>query len=402
MQDVEKKKGLLSIVVEHFIHPSFRLDADTFFRGRILITSMLIFIAVTTFAYMAVLISPFLATSVFWASLILPPSTLLFVILLAMVQRHGRYLLASVANVLIIFTIIIVGICVSGGPTKSPVVQLLTIPPLTAYFFGGLRWGGITVALSFATLTLLILLHLAGIPFLQTVSSLEQMKLAQHIVIFLNLAIISGMAFIYEYTAAALKLERDAEREKYVFLARTDALTGLANRRNFDAMLKERIELYAAQERPQCFALGCLDLDGFKPINDQYGHAVGDEVLCVIADRLRTCLRTSDFVGRHGGDEFVLLLDLISQPADLQHMAGRLLETIALPIKTSAGIVHVTGSLGFSLFPRDATDDHELMKAADAAMYVAKQQRGRWQLYGKPDDVTATADCPAAPASAAA
>lgn len=381
MQEENVKRSLMSRVVDIFIHPRFRVDSDTFFRGRILIAAMLIFVAVTAAAYAAVLTTPFLSRSVFWASLILPPTTLTFVGLLILVRARGVYLFSSVASVLVIFTIIVVGICVSGGPAVSPVVQLMVIPPLTAYFFGGLRWGGMAVLLSFGALAVLVALHMMGVPFLQTVSSDEQMSIARNIVIFLSLAVVSGMAFIYEFTAAALKRERDVEHEKYIMLAKTDPLTGLANRRNFDAMLKERIDLYGAQNPPRRFALGYLDLDGFKPINDQHGHAVGDEVLCVVSDRLRAALRGSDFVGRHGGDEFMLLLDTVSNHDILQAMADRILASIAQPIKTSVGLVGVTGSLGFAMFPLDASDIHELTKAADAAMYTAKQNRGTWCLY---------------------
>ncbi len=375
------KEGLLSRFVNHFVHPTFRLDADTFFRGRILIASMLTFIAVCTSAYIAVLLTPFLARSVLWASLILPPAILLFIALLKLVQRRGLYIFASIANVLILFFMIVVGICVSGGPSVSPVVQLMVVPPLTAYFFGGLRWGSWAVWLSFSTLLLLVVLHYLGVPFLQTVSSDAQMAIARDIVTLLNLTVISVMAFIYEYTAAVLKHERDLEREKYVQLAKTDPLTGLANRRHFDAMLHERIQYQTALDSTPSFALGCLDLDGFKPINDQYGHAVGDEVLVAIAARLRACLRGTDFVSRQGGDEFMLLLDMVGDQAVLTTMADRLLSSIALPITTSVGVVGVTGSLGFALYPRDATDLQLLANAADAAMYEAKQQKGRWCLY---------------------
>ena len=380
---VDEGKSLISRVVDYFIHPSYRLDSDIFFRGRVLIAAMLVFVLVTSSAYLAVLLTPFLSSSVFWASLILLPTILSFVALLWLVRSRGRYMFASITSVLVIYLIIVVGICVSGGPADSPVVQLLVIPPLVAYFFGGLRWGKRAVAVIFPTLVVFILLHQLGVPFLQTVTTDAQMDLARTITTFLNLAVVSGMAFIYEYTAAVLKRERDAEHEKYIKLAKTDPLTGLANRRNFDDMLKERAEVYGAQIPPRRFALGYLDLDGFKPINDQYGHAVGDEVLRVISDRLRAALRGSDFVGRHGGDEFMLLLDTIGSQEALEAMADRMLHSIARPIKTSAGIVGVTGSLGFAMFPLDAVDVKDLMKAADDAMYTAKQTRGSWHFYRK-------------------
>ncbi len=371
------------MVVDHFVHPSFRTDSDTFFRGRILIAAMLSFVAVTVISYVMVLATPFLTLSVRWASLILLPTMLLFIGMLAVVRSEGRYMFCSITSVLTIFTIIVLGICVSGGPAISPAVQLLVVPPLIAYFFGGLRWGGMAVTISFVALITLVALHLLGFGFLQTITTDAQMALARDLIAFLNLGVISGMAFIYEATAAALKRERDTEHEKYILLAKTDPLTGLANRRNFDAMLKERVDLYGSQSPPRRFALGYLDLDGFKPINDQYGHAVGDEVLRVISDRLRAALRGSDFVGRHGGDEFMLLLDMVGSQDTLEAMADRLLSSIAQPIKSSAGVVGVTGSLGFAMFPLDAWEISDLIKAADSAMYTAKLNRGSWCFYRK-------------------
>jgi diguanylate cyclase (GGDEF)-like protein len=368
-------------LIDHFVHPSFRVDSDVYFRGRILIAVMLVFAVVMMSAYVVVLNSAFLETSVIYASRILVPATVAFVGLLLLTRRKGLYMPCSLMTVTVLMLMIVYGICVSGGPAISPVLQLLVVPPLTAYFFGGLRWGGYAVSVTFVTLVVLILLHLLGVEFLQTVTTDEQMALAHNLTVCVNLAAVCSMAFIYEATAAVLKRERDTERERYMLLAKTDPLTGLANRRNFDAMLKERIDLYGSQVPPRRFALCYLDLDGFKPINDRYGHAVGDEVLRVISERLRAALRGSDFVGRHGGDEFMLIIDMAGEQAALEAMADRMLNSIAQPIKASVGMVGVTGSLGLAVFPFDAADAHELTKAADAAMYQAKKQRGMWCFY---------------------
>jgi len=219
-----------------------------------------------------------------------------------------------------------------------------------------------------------------GFGFLQTVEP-DKMLVLNFLVGFVNLSVISVMAFIYEFTASSLRRERDVEHEKYIRLAKTDPLTGLANRRNFDSMLLERMEIYGAQNPPRRFALGYLDLDGFKPINDQYGHAVGDEVLRVVSDRLRAALRGSDFVGRHGGDEFMLLLDLVGDQSALEAMAQRMLNSIAKPIETTAGNVQVSGSLGFAMYPLDSEEIEELKRSADTAMYEAKRQRGTWRFF---------------------
>jgi diguanylate cyclase (GGDEF)-like protein len=383
MQNPVEKQHLLAIIVDYFIHPRLRADSDMFYRARILIAAILAFLVVCLSSFLAVPLINFTQSSILIAGGLLLPTAFCFITLLILLRQNGSYLFCAVATVSLLLLLIVGGICVSGGVAHSPVTQLLVVPPLTAYFFGGVRWGSQAVFSTFMLLVGMIGLHFLGIDFIQTVNSSEQIVVLHLLVSFVNLSAISGMAFIYEFTAAALKRERDLEREKYVRLAKTDPLTGLANRRNFDAMLQERIELYAVQDPPRRFALGYLDLDGFKPVNDKLGHAVGDEVLRIVSERLRAVLRGSDFVGRHGGDEFMMMLDLAGEPEALEKMATRLLTAIAKPIKTSAGEVGVSGSLGFSIFPLDATDIEELKKFADEAMYAAKKQHNCWREYEK-------------------
>lgn len=365
--------------LDYFAHPSLRETGDIFLRTRILIATMLVFAVAGVSAFLLVLLAHFSPQSIMYGGVICLPASTLFAILLITLRRKGNYEFCSISAVLVLMTIILAGICVSGGPAISPVVQLLAIPPLTAYFFGGLRWGGYTVGVSLFSLFVLLVMHMYGFVFLHTVA--DKMVALQFLVTFVNVSVVSVMAFIYESMASALRQERDLEHDKYVHLAKTDPLTGLANRRNFDAMLLERMELCAAENPPRRFALGYLDLDGFKPINDQYGHAVGDEVLRVISDRLRASLRGSDFVGRHGGDEFMLLLDLVGEQTAVEAMAQRMLGSIAKPIETTAGNVKVSGSLGFAMYPLDSNEIEELKRSADTAMYEAKKQRGTWRFY---------------------
>lgn len=384
MKNTADKQHFLIALVDYFIHQSLRADSDMFHRARILIATMLVFPLVTLTSFLVVPLINFTQSSILIAGSLLLPTTAGFLVLLSLLHRRGSYMFCAVVTVFMLLLLVVGGICVSGGVANSPVTQLLVIPPLTAYFFGGVRWGGHAVASVFLILIGMIVLHYFGIDFIQTVNTPEQLIITHFLVSFVNLSAISGMGFIYEFTAAALKRERDLEREKYVRLAKTDPLTGLANRRNFDSMLQERIDLYGMQAPPRRFVLGYLDLDGFKPINDQYGHAVGDEVLRIVSERLRAVLRGSDFVGRHGGDEFMLMLDVAGgEPEAMEKMANRLLTTIAKPIKSSAGEVGVTGSLGFAMFPLDAYDIERLKQYADEAMYEAKKEHNTWRTYDK-------------------
>lgn len=368
-------------IVDYFLHASLRAEPDIFNRARILAASILALGAGALAALISILLSGFPRHSNLLASFLILPAVSGFGYALSRLRHKGDYRFASQSTIVIMLAIMTAGVCVSGGPIASPALQLLIIPPLTAYFFGGRPLGGSIVLITTLIVLTLILLDAFGIHFPQTVEATDKLNILNFVVTSLSLAVVSTMAFIYEYTAAVLKRERDSEHEKFIHLAKTDPLTGLANRRNFDAMLAERMSVHGHPSLPQRFALGYLDLDGFKPINDRHGHAIGDEVLRVISERLRSMLRGSDFVGRHGGDEFMLMIDLPEGQDFLEIMAERLLNSIAQPINTSTGIVGVTGSLGFAIFPLDAREIEALKKSADTAMYAAKRQRGSWRYF---------------------
>jgi diguanylate cyclase (GGDEF)-like protein len=116
-----------------------------------------------------------------------------------------------------------------------------------------------------------------------------------------------------------------------------------------------------------------LDLDGFKEINDDYGHDAGDTLLIELAGRLRDNLRSSDLIARLGGDEFLVVLEEVHEPAPVEIVANKLLAETVRPYSLPGAQVSVTASIGISIFPDDAADASALMKHADMAMYAAKQ-----------------------------
>jgi diguanylate cyclase (GGDEF)-like protein len=128
----------------------------------------------------------------------------------------------------------------------------------------------------------------------------------------------------------------------------------------------------AAERHSNKVALLYLDLDGFKLINDTRGHAVGDELLKSVTDRLLDCVRDCDTVSRMGGDEFVILLTAVNQPDDAAVTASRVLRSLSAPHAIDGAELGVTASIGISLFPDDARSPAELLSNADAAMYEAK------------------------------
>jgi diguanylate cyclase (GGDEF)-like protein len=171
---------------------------------------------------------------------------------------------------------------------------------------------------------------------------------------------------------STLRVSYESHQEEVVAAlrrqARSDALTGLANR--FE--LEERLTA-AVSGGPNRIALVAVDLDGFKPINDSYGHFVGDEVLAAVAARLLKCVRADDTVARVGGDEFVVLARL-APGADPSELTARIRRALARPLATSAGLLHVGGSIGVAL-SEHGQEPADLLRRADKAMYRVKLSR---------------------------
>jgi diguanylate cyclase (GGDEF)-like protein/PAS domain S-box-containing protein len=164
-------------------------------------------------------------------------------------------------------------------------------------------------------------------------------------------------------------------RERIASLAYSDPLTGLANRTSLMPALDQAVQ--RARRKNAKLAVIFLDLDGFKQINDAYGHDAGDALLIELAGRLRDNLRASDLVARLGGDEFLVVLEEVQDHQPVEIVANKLLvETVRpyrLPGKGGDATASVTASIGISMFPDDAADAVALIKHSDIAMYAAKQ-----------------------------
>lgn len=159
-------------------------------------------------------------------------------------------------------------------------------------------------------------------------------------------------------------------------LAMQDGLTGLPNRRHFLEALAKRLDAHDST------AVLFVDLDGFKPVNDVYGHDFGDTILVTVANRLANALNQNALVGRLGGDEFAALLDAHGGDAAIAARAGTVIEAISAPIIARGTTVRVGASIGISLSPRDGSDVSGMLRAADIAMYHAKRTAGgRFQFF---------------------
>jgi len=169
--------------------------------------------------------------------------------------------------------------------------------------------------------------------------------------------------------------QRKLSEERIRFAAHHDALTSLINRAMFMECLEAEVSL-ARRTGIGCAVL-YLDLDGFKPINDQHGHAVGDQVLVGVANALRRVSREADFVARLGGDEFAVLQRGVQSHEQARQLVQRVQQSLAEPLVVESRQLQVGASIGVALCPGDGDQAEALLRQADLAMYAPKRLRAR-------------------------
>lgn len=173
---------------------------------------------------------------------------------------------------------------------------------------------------------------------------------------------------------------RKAAEEHLVYLAFHDPLTGLANRTALDDRLRAAIA--DSRRHDDLLAIAYIDLDHFKPINDRFGHEVGDQVLVTLGGRILGAVRGQDLVSRIGGDEFVVVLPRLRSRAELPLVAQRLLAEIRRPITACHEECTIDASIGFAVFDADVDDARSMVVKADIAMYVAKRDSDKpWREW---------------------
>jgi len=173
--------------------------------------------------------------------------------------------------------------------------------------------------------------------------------------------------------------ERQRSEQQVAHMAHHDALTDLPNR----VLLRDRLEHELKRvKRGECLAVLCLDLDQFKSVNDALGHPIGDELLKLVAERLRGCTREPDTVARLGGDEFAIIMTQMGQPTDAAALSKRIRESVIKPYQIEGHQIVTDISIGISVAPFDAIEPDPLLRNADMALYGAKADgRGTYRFF---------------------
>jgi diguanylate cyclase (GGDEF)-like protein len=179
---------------------------------------------------------------------------------------------------------------------------------------------------------------------------------------------VDGTVFVFQDITHRKQIEAQLIRNAFY-----DALTGLPNRVLFLERLGQAFER-GKRRKNYCFAVLFLDLDGFKVVNDSFGHSIGDELLVEIARRLEASLRGGDTVARFGGDEFAVLVEDIKDDTDATNVAQRIQETLRLPLYINGHQMLISASIGIALSCSDYDEPSKLIQDADVAMYSSKKR----------------------------
>lgn len=358
--------------LDHLISIKLASNFETLYRARvlcfILLAAQLAFVLSSGYFFFFAELSDAARNFAGFSTLLLAAA-----LALCMLNLHffGHLIFNSYFLIVILFAAISISILLTGGVEFSPVFPLLVIPILIAYVLLGNQTGVVvgllTVAVYWATTW--VGEQAIQLPLYMDMDYRLIHLHANWMVTFVMLiAIMSSTNKMYQ----SLRIQRDEERVRYEYLAAHDSLTGLYNRMMFDDLLEKAIN--RSMRNGSELALLYIDLDNFKPINDDLGHRVGDFVLQEMAARLLEVVRLSDTVARIGGDEFALIVDGDElTPEHLNGFAERVYTKLVQPMTYSGEKVTVGCSIGIARYPENGASPEQLLKAADEAMYSAKR-----------------------------
>lgn len=328
---------------------------------------------------------------------------------LPFVLRHARTTAPAANLVITAASVSILATIVAFGGIKAPVLHWCSLPPMLAVLMGTRRSAWVWAVLGMTSVVGFVVLDITGNGFANHVG-LEHLQgsslwIQRSVDALSWLVVLITTAFLFERHKdertlqlakknAELRHEIDQRKraeERTRYLAYYDELTTLPNRQLFKEHLAQAME--SADRDKRLVGLLFLDLDGFKEVNDTYGHSSGDALLQQVSARLLNCIRgidqvsrlstnDSEFVSRLGGDEFTILLDGLNDFSEAAIVAHRVLEALAVPIEIDSHEIFITASIGIAVYPGCVATVDELLRNADLAMYHAKKEgRNNFQFF---------------------
>jgi diguanylate cyclase (GGDEF)-like protein len=367
--------GRILDAIDSFIPDGARLeDEDLLFRARILVTINIFFILTVLGLWLVeelIIDMPGMGMDPTLTRILLGgvstglAGSLIFFRLTGSIER------AATGTAAAIYITLVAAVGLQGGFASTPSLAVYLLLPLVAGLFSGraasLVWSGIVIA----TYCGFYALHRHGhaLP-----GALPPETRDANILLNLVIACIGIGTVVTIYQSLNLRLRRALadERLQLSHQAGHDPLTNLANRRRFDETLMAA--LGRANRSESHLAILVIDLNGFKPVNDLFGHRAGDAVLTTIAKRLCGVTRGSDAIARMGGDEFAILMELVSSRAGVETFLNTIHATLDSPHEIEGESVHVGAAIGVAMYPDDARDVDSLLRLADDAMYLAKSE----------------------------
>jgi len=276
------------------------------------------------------------------------------------------------------YVILLMAVVLMGGFSASPAAVLLLLVPVYVFMLADsnsvLVWSLIVAITTVA----LYLLEQRGVHFPQMLQP-SLVPLASLVIFLAVLIVIVGSLLVSSRISGYHERILHSERQQLDYMAHHDALTELPNRSFFLDRLAR--SLARARRRDENSALLYIDLDGFKPINDEHGHSIGDIVLRLLAARLREVIRESDTVARIGGDEFAVILEDVRDREFAASVAQKLLQQLSEPVSIGMHSFAVSGSVGIVMFPEQGSNVAQRCEKADKAMYRAKAKRNAAEFF---------------------
>ncbi len=263
------------------------------------------------------------------------------------------------------------GSCFVFGGTASPTYPTMLLAPALASIVGSARMAAGWSLCVFVFWVALLGAQRDGVEFLQIIVPANYSAATTAALSASAIAIVSIIVIYAEMNRELQENLRMANRE-LVHLSSHDQLTLLPNRRHYEERIP--VALKRGADRSNMVGIFMIDLNGFKQINDTYGHGAGDKLLMSVAERLKDNLRDTDLVARLGGDEFVAVVEGMKSPDQISRIAHKLSHAIERPVSVRQQPLSFSASIGVSIFPVDGRQQQELEEKADKAMYLAKQR----------------------------